>query len=112
MKHLFLAGVAIGVTITGSVFAADMPVKAPAAPPPSDWTGFYIGGIAGGQWSDNTVNVVTTTSFVDFPVLSPLGVSAAAASATASSGTVGVGRANGFAGGFDAGYNYQFETYL
>ena len=108
MKHLFLAGVAIGVTITGSVFAADMPVKAPAAPPPPDWTGFYIGGIAGGQWTDNTVNVVTTTSFVNFPVLSP----AAAASATASSGTVGVGRANGFSGGFEAGYNYQFETYL
>jgi len=35
----------------GSAYAADMPVKAPAAPPPAPtWTGWYIGINGGGGW--------------------------------------------------------------
>jgi outer membrane immunogenic protein len=75
--------------------------------PPLDWTGFYIGGTVGGDWTDNnSVNVVTTDSFINFLADSPLGISSGAASATASSGTVGVGRT----GGFEGGYNYQFQS--
>src|SRR5580658_7596952 len=51
MKTTLLA--AAFVAFTGSVFAADMPVKAPPAPPappaPS-WTGWYIGINGGGAW--------------------------------------------------------------
>jgi outer membrane immunogenic protein len=110
MKHLFPAGVA-SMMIAGSAFAADMPVKAPAPSPSLDWTGFYLGGIVGGDWSDkNFVNVVTTNSFINFPVLTALGITSGATSATASSAVVGAGKAGGFTGGFEAGYNYQFES--
>jgi outer membrane immunogenic protein len=111
MKHLLPAGVAISMIIASSAFAADMPLKAPPSSPSLYWTGFYIGGTFGGYLTDsNSVNVVTTNSFINFPALSPFEISAGAASATASSGTVGVGRILGFTGGFDAGYNYQFES--
>jgi outer membrane immunogenic protein len=37
----------------GVACAADMPVKAPAPPPPPfDWNGFYIGAYAGAAWMD------------------------------------------------------------
>src|ERR1700752_5196241 len=38
----------------GVAAAADMPVKAPPAPPPPafDWNGFYIGVYAGAAWMD------------------------------------------------------------
>jgi len=37
----------------GVASAADMPVKAPNAPPPAfDWNGFYIGAYAGAGWMD------------------------------------------------------------
>jgi outer membrane immunogenic protein len=112
MKHLFPAGVA-SIMIAGSAFAADMPLKAPAPAPSLDWTGFYLGGTVGGDWSDqNFVNVVTANSFINFPVLGPLGVSAATTSATASSAVVGASKTGGFTGGFEAGYNYQFESHV
>jgi outer membrane immunogenic protein len=104
MKHLFPAGVA-SIMIAGSAFAADMPMKAPAPAPALEWTGFYIGGTVGGDWSNqNFVNVVTTN-------YTPLGIIAGAASAAAGSATVGAGKGRGFTGGFEAGYNYQFDFY-
>jgi outer membrane immunogenic protein len=104
MKHLFPVGVA-SIMIAGSAFAADMPVKAPPSPPPLYWTGFYIGGTVGYDWSDkNFVDVVTTNYTL-------LGLTSGAASATASSGVVGAGKTGGFTGGFEAGYNYQLESY-
>jgi outer membrane immunogenic protein len=110
MKHLFPAGVA-SMMIAGSAFAADMPLKTPAPAPSLEWTGFYLGGTVGGDWSDkNYVNVVTANSFLN-PLLTPLGVTAGAASATAGSGAVGAGKTRGFTGGFEAGYNYQFDFY-
>ncbi len=49
MRQLILA--AALAAFTGGAYAADMPLKAPAAPPPApSWTGFYIGINGGGAW--------------------------------------------------------------
>jgi outer membrane immunogenic protein len=57
MKKLLLSGVASAMLFAGPALAADLPAKAPIykAPPPVSmfsWTGCFIGGHAGGSWSD------------------------------------------------------------
>jgi len=52
-----LAGI-LALTISGPLFAADMPVKAPPAAAVYDWTGLYVGGEVGGKWT--TDNWTTT----------------------------------------------------
>jgi opacity protein-like surface antigen len=66
-----VCGSALGVAISGAVFAADMAIKAfPPAPPPAvwDWSGFYIGAGGSFNWSQfdqslqgvsGTINVST-----------------------------------------------------
>jgi outer membrane immunogenic protein len=61
MKRIFVAAL-LGVAVGGEAFAADLPQpppRAPAAyippPPVYNWTGFYIGGNAGGAWAHGTV---------------------------------------------------------
>jgi outer membrane immunogenic protein len=74
--------------------AADLApyVKGPVVAPWT-WTGVYIGGDVGGAWSDNT------SSFTPLP-------SPAVFGALPTSGNTG---GSAFAGGFYAGYNYQFS---
>ncbi|HMA74740.1 MAG TPA: outer membrane beta-barrel protein [Xanthobacteraceae bacterium] len=49
-SRVLLAALA-GMTIASPVFAADIPLKAPAAVPAvSTWNGWYIGGEFGGKW--------------------------------------------------------------
>jgi len=64
MRIFALAAVSL-VAMSGAVAAADLPV-APAAPPPSGWSGFYIGVNAGGGMgagnSNFTVGGVTFAS--------------------------------------------------
>jgi outer membrane immunogenic protein len=70
MKTVLLASFAAVALASGSAFAADMPLKAPAPPPPAySWTGCYIDGGAGyGMWNqDNNSEtfpglVATTTT--------------------------------------------------
>jgi len=48
-----LAGAAFSFAASGLAFAADMPVKAPPAPPPTpvyNWTGWYVGVNAGASF--------------------------------------------------------------
>ncbi len=54
MKKVILTGLALAaLAATGPAIAADMPVKAPVAPPVIDpWTGFYVGVNAGYSWGD------------------------------------------------------------
>jgi opacity protein-like surface antigen len=57
--------IVIATAIFGSAMAADVPVKAPAyarraAPPPYNWSGFYLGANLGGAWSNRTLNVAGT----------------------------------------------------
>jgi len=61
MKNAMLAGVTVvALAAAGPAIAADMPVKAPAAPPVVDlWSGFYVGANAGyswGNWGNNAIN--------------------------------------------------------
>jgi outer membrane immunogenic protein len=61
MKNFMLAGVTlVALAAAGAAFAADMPVKAPVAPPVLDpWTGFYLGGNVGyswGNWNNDSIN--------------------------------------------------------
>jgi outer membrane immunogenic protein len=57
MKGSLFAALAGFALISGSAYAADMPVKAPLAPPPPpapSWTGCYVGAGGGyGMWSQD-----------------------------------------------------------
>lgn len=60
LHRMLMASVAI-VALTGSVFAADMPVKARPLPPPVpvfSWTGFYIGGQIGWARAHDDASIV------------------------------------------------------
>ena len=69
MKRLFLSAVAFSAVAVGPALAADLPRKAPAyvppAPPPYNWTGFYVGLNGGYSWGK-------ATGDVDAPFLSGL----------------------------------------
>jgi outer membrane immunogenic protein len=61
MKNIMVAGLAlVALGVASQAMAADMPVKAPVAPPVVDpWSGLYFGGNAGyswGNWANNSPN--------------------------------------------------------
>jgi outer membrane immunogenic protein len=101
VRKLIIAGAACLITVPA--VAADLPVKAPLAPPSLafSWTGLYIGGNAGYHWDRDRA-----TTAAD-----PVGwtVAGAAAIDAITPGTV---RPRGFAGGVQAGYNWQMGTML
>jgi outer membrane immunogenic protein len=88
-----------------SASAADMPLKAPPPPPAPvySWTGFYIGGNAGGAWERQSNSLS-----VDNQVLLPGGgfFAGAVVAGVNASGTQNLNSA-GFTGGGQIGYNYQ-----
>jgi outer membrane immunogenic protein len=61
-----LAAAAAAVLFGQLASAADLPTKAPAAvpvpPPVYNWTGFYIGGQAGGGWGRSTVTDIDASA--------------------------------------------------
>jgi outer membrane immunogenic protein len=71
------------VSLAGSAFAADLPVKAPmvAPAPVFTWNGFYIGANVGGAWARNNMTIPGATGSEDI---------------------------NGVIGGGQIGYNWQF----
>lgn len=90
-----LAGVSALALLGGAASAADLATKYPVkavAPvvPVFSWTGFYIGGNIGWGWANNDLSVSPAFGFA--PI------------------NVNVGSANGFLGGFQAGYNFQFAN--
>jgi outer membrane immunogenic protein len=115
-SRISLATLAVALSM-GSAFAADLPsLKAPVLipPPPPIWTGFYAGLNAGYGWGmDNNTSVVGgqyydvlgNNSLGPFTPIDPLAV----LSATTLSGTAGTSM-NGFVGGMQLGYNYQFNS--
>jgi outer membrane immunogenic protein len=99
------------VALTQNASAADLPRTAPAYSPPLPpvigWTGFYAGLNAGYHWSSNTVDTVGTpgpsdTTF-DFTSESNLAAQLATTSLKP--------KQNGFIGGGQYGYNWQFDPY-
>jgi outer membrane immunogenic protein len=111
VKRRLLRGAALPALLAGPAIAADMPVKAPPAPPPAaySWTGFYAGLNAGGTWArshaDTAVNCNVPDSFPPaYFCSSSFGAANGAAVSAAGSGTI---TASGFTGGIQAGYNWQ-----
>ncbi|MGQ3674495.1 outer membrane protein [Xanthobacter sp. TB0139] len=89
-----LLGVSALALLAGSASAADLayryPVKAEVVPVQTfSWSGFYIGGNLGWGWASNTL---------DYNIFMGPTVS------------YDMGSSNGFIGGFQAGYNYQFAN--
>src|SRR5262245_2915454 len=87
------------VALTQIASAADLPRKAPAAPPPPavfSWTGFYIGANIGGGWGNRDVNFVPNDPASAF-LFSALPVPNRSL------------HTSGILGGVQVGYNYQFN---
>jgi outer membrane immunogenic protein len=106
MNKLLMAGTILLAT-AANAYAADIyaPPPAPApvytkAPPaiPS-WTGFYVGGIAGGAWGSFDPN--TATAF------SPTGYLLASSVPAVNAAGMQSIKPAGFTGGLEAGYNWQ-----
>jgi outer membrane immunogenic protein len=97
MKRLLLAAMGgVGALALASIgaAAADMPLKAPPAPPVYNWYGFYIGGTAGYAWGSNAIDLSYGPAF-------PAGLPATEA-----------GNPHGFIGGLEYGTNYQFGRWV
>jgi outer membrane immunogenic protein len=105
MKTLLLSSIsALALCAVAPAMAADihMPLKAPPPPPVFSWTGFYIGGNAGGAWGRDPINTTQTVG-PGFFAIDGLGVGAAA------SPTI---NPTGFTGGGQIGYNQQTGNWV
>lgn len=98
-KRIFFAGTALAL-ISTSGFAADLPArtytKAPVMTPPVyNWTGFYIGGHAGGGWGESQSTELDpgTNAFPTGTVFDKAHIS-------------------GFLGGVQGGYNWQTSNHI
>ncbi len=99
MRNLVLASVAlIALFVSAPARAADT-LAAPAAVQVYNWTGFYIGANAGG--ASGTSDAKTTTVF------SPVGYFAASSVTSINANGSPTLHPGGFAGGIQAGYNWQ-----
>lgn len=101
--HRLLAasiGTVCTIALTQIASAADLPVKAPAAPiaVPNNWSGFYVGAHIGGGWGNRDVNFSPIdpliTSFFALQDGAPAPISF---------------RTSGVIGGLQLGYNWQFN---
>lgn len=100
--------IALTAPLAGSAFAADLPSRkdAPVYAPPAPlltWNGFYVGLNAGYTFSDSN-NIAVVTS----PLLPSAGIVTWAAGANAALPI----KSDGFIGGGQIGYNYQFNSFV
>ena len=111
MKKLATCAVAATGLLGTSAFAADIAVKAPLAPPPApvyNWTGWYVGVNAGASFG------TADTDFHGAPIfavntLLPSPVTDHITSAFAFSDQA---QPNGFMGGGQIGYNWQYSPLI
>ena len=105
-----VAALALAIS-AGSALAADLPhYKAPPPPPPPPppmWTGFYVGLNAGYTFANS--NNTTLTSF-PIAVGAGAGAAAAMASSAAAGSAIIPSNRDGFIGGGQVGYNWQFAS--
>lgn len=93
MKSRFVLIAATTVALTQIASAADMPRKAPAAPPAPPaytWTGCYVGANVGGAWSRQTGDFAAVPAVLQVP------------------GTINLDDSS-VIGGVHLGCNYQFD---
>ena len=96
MKKLLVAGFCLAAWSGAPALAADMPLKAPPlVVPATNWSGFYLGIVAGGEIAQTSTDFV----FADIPGLAgtPTRVSP-----DGSGGLIGA----------EAGYNYQIGKFV
>ena len=105
MKRNIIGGLAISALLIAAPLsvasAADMAVKAPPAPPPPawTWTGFYVGGNAGGAWGSFDPSTTTVPApggslgFNNVPAVNAAGQQSI--------------KPSSFTGGIELGYNLQ-----
>lgn len=113
VKKQLLASTVLTVAVTMSS-ASSAKTKHPSPPPPPapvySWTGFYLGGNAGGAWGQSRVTSVANcnTPAGTGYICDSAGTGAANAAAfnAAGSGTI---NSSAFTGGIQAGYNYQWR---
>jgi outer membrane immunogenic protein len=95
VKSSLLASTALCAVFASAASAAGAPIPPPPpGPAPFSWTGFYIGGNVGGLWSHDTVDA---SGGYDFG---------------SSSITSDTRDPSGVVGGVQAGYNYQFQSFV
>lgn len=96
MKKLLIVGFSIAVLSGAPALAADMPLKAPPpVVPATNWSGFYLGVVAGGEFAN------TSTDFV-FANIPGLPGTPTRVSPNGSGGLIGA----------EAGYNYQIGKFV
>jgi outer membrane immunogenic protein len=106
LRRILLAS-AGAMALAGTAFAAEpAPTPPPVyVPPPPMWTGFYIGANAGYEWAaSRSVQTTTVPAFA-----APTWATERALSSALATGTAFV-NPNGFIGGGQIGYNYQFAN--
>jgi outer membrane immunogenic protein len=115
MKKCALA-LLVGSALTSSAYAADLApaaapiVKAPALMSPApvaNWTGFYIGGNVGGSWGHISQSNSSVTTDGSLTTGVP-GFNAGTFPGPDRSYDLDAS----FAGGFQVGYNYEFENHV
>jgi outer membrane immunogenic protein len=102
-----LSGSLLGLASAAS--AADMPVKARPLPPPVpvfSWTGFYVGAHLGGAWGTAEGTATSATVCEVLPGICPPVFAASGFSVP-----VFQTQTNGFLGGIQGGYNWQFNNW-
>lgn len=99
VASVVLPSLVLGIAPAQAADLAAHYAKAPVMAPAYNWTGFYVGGSAGGQWGSANLN--TSTIFDPAGYFAPSSVPAVNA--------VGAQHANSSSvtGGFTAGYNWQ-----
>lgn len=113
--YLPLTGLAFGLMASSIALAADLPSRrvAPVVVPPPlptfTWTGFYVGGNAGYAFDERRTNnfAFSNGSVQD---VTPFGTQPGGEDGVLS--VLSGGRKNGFTGGGQIGYNYQFSNGL
>jgi outer membrane immunogenic protein len=109
MEKILIAGAALAALIGTPAIAADMALKAPPSPPACVWCGWYVG-VNGGYVNSRNGLSTAATPTPDGALGVVAGVSQGLAALSTRS--IPVGSSNGFIGGGEAGYNWQFGKYL